>query len=58
MMFTMIAFGLFAVAEVFSVIDAAWQYTYYFGAVSADEVGHILELCTLGMFALSVFRRD
>ena len=58
MMFTMIAFGLFAVAEVFSVIDAAWQYTYYLGAISADEVGHILELCTLGMFALSVFRRD
>ena len=58
MMFTTIAFGLFAVAEVFSVIDAAWQYTYYLGAISADEVGHILELCTLGMFALSVFRRD
>ncbi len=58
LMFTMIAFGLFAVAEVFSVIDAAWQYTYYLGVISADEVGHILELCTLGMFALSVFRRD
>jgi len=58
LMFTMVAFGLFAVAEVFSVIDAAWQYTYYLGVISADEVGHILELCTLGMFALSVFRRD
>jgi len=58
MMFTMIAFALFAVAEIFSVIDAAWQYTYYLGTVSADEVGHILELCTLGMFAISVFRRD
>ena len=58
MLFTMIAFALFAVAEVFSVIDAAWQYTYYLGTLSADEVGHILELCTLGMFAISVFRRD
>lgn len=58
LLFTTIAFALFAVAEVFSVIDAAWQYTYYLGAISADEVGHILELCTLGMFALSVFRRD
>lgn len=58
LLFTMIAFALFAVAEIFSVIDAAWQYTYYLGAVSADEVGHILELCTLGMFAISVFRRD
>lgn len=58
LLFTMIAFALFAVAEIFSVVDAAWQYTYYLGTVSADEVGHILELCTLGMFAVSVFRRD
>ena len=48
LMFTMIAFGLFAVAEVFSVIDAAWQYTYYFGSVSADEVGHILNYAHWG----------
>lgn len=58
LLFTMIAFALFSVAEVFSVIDAAWQYTYYLGSLSADEVGHTLELCTLGMFAISVFRRD
>ena len=58
LLFTIIAFALFAVSEVFSVIDAAWQYTYYLGAVSADEIGHLLALCTLGMFALSVFRRD
>jgi hypothetical protein len=58
LLFTMIAFSLFAVSEVFSVIDAAWQYTYYFGSLSAGEVGHVLGLFTLGMFALSVFRRD
>ena len=58
LLFTLIAFALFAVSEIFSVVDAAWQYTYYLGSVSADEVGHILALCTLGMFALSVFRRD
>ena len=58
LLFTLVAFALFAVSEIFSVIDAAWQYTYYLGSVSADEVGHILVLCTLGMFALSVFRRD
>lgn len=58
LLFTLIAFALFAVSEIFSVIDAAWQYTYYLGSVSADEVGHILALCTLGMFAMSVFRRD
>jgi hypothetical protein len=57
-LFTVVAFALFAIAEIFSVVDAAWQYTYYLGAISAGEVGHILELCTLGMFALSVFRRD
>lgn len=58
LLFTLVAFALFAVSEIFSVIDAAWQYTYYLGYVSADEIGHILALCTLGMFALSVFRRD
>lgn len=58
LLFTLIAFALFSVSEIFSVIDAAWQYTYYLGSLSADEVGHILALCTLGMFALSVFRRD
>lgn len=58
LLFTIIAFALFAVAEIFSVVDAAWQYTYYLGTLSADEIGHILELCTLGMFAISVFRRD
>jgi hypothetical protein len=58
LLFTMIAFSLFVVSEVFSVIDAAWQYTYYLGAFSSAELGHILMICTLGMFALSVFRRD
>lgn len=58
LLFTLIAFALFAVSEIFSVIDATWQYTYYLGSFSAGELGHILALCTLGMFALSVFRRD
>jgi len=58
LLFTMIAFLLFAVSEIFSVIDAAWQYTYYLGYISADEIGHVLALCTLGMFAISVFRKD
>lgn len=58
LLLTMIAFLLFAVSEMFSVIDAAWQYTYYLGYISADEIGHILALCTLGMFAISVFRKD
>jgi hypothetical protein len=58
LLFTTVAFALFAIAEIFEVIDAGWQYTYYLGSFSVGEMGHILELCTLGMFALSVFRRD
>ena len=58
LLFTMIAFSIFVASEAFSVIDAAWQYTYYLGEFSAGELGHILMISTLGMFALSVFRRD
>ncbi len=58
LLFTMIAFSMFVVSEVFSVIDAAWQYTYYLGEFSTAELGHILMIGTLGMFALGVFRRD
>ncbi len=54
----MIAFSIFVASEAFSVVDAAWQYTYYLGQLSATEVGHILLLCTLGMFALGIFRKD
>ncbi|HMK32950.1 MAG TPA: hypothetical protein VK431_04930 [Nitrosopumilaceae archaeon] len=58
LLFTMLAFSIFVAAESFSVIDAAWQYTYYFGSLSAGELGHILMISTLGMFTLGVFRRD
>lgn len=58
LLFTTIAFSIFVASESFSLVDAAWQYTYYLGNLSASEVGHILMLSTLGMFALSVFRRD
>jgi hypothetical protein len=58
LLFTMIAFSMFVASESFSVIDAAWQYTYYLGEFSSAELGHILMIGTLGMFALSVFRRD
>lgn len=58
LLFTMFAFSIFVASESFSLIDAAWQYTYYLGDISAAEVGHILMISTLGMFVLSVFRRD
>ncbi len=56
--FTMMAFSFFAVAEALSIVDAAWQFTYYLGPYSAGEIGHFFSLCTLGMFTLSVFRKD
>jgi hypothetical protein len=58
LLFTMIAFSSFAVSEAFSLIDAAWQYQYYFWEFSPSEVGHLLMIFTLLMFALGVFRRD
>lgn len=56
--FTMIAFSLFVIAEALSLVDATWQYTYYLGPFPAEEIGHFFELSTLGMFAISVFRKD
>ena len=56
--FTTIAFGTFILAEVFWLIDAAWQSKYYFWTVSSFEAGHVVVFFALLMFALSVFRRD
>jgi hypothetical protein len=58
LLFTVIAFAGFAASESFSLIDAAWQYQYYWWQFSPTEVGHLLMIFTLLMFALSVFRRD
>lgn len=58
LMFTMIAFGTFILAEIFWLIDAAWESKYYFGTFSSLEIGHVITFFTLLMFALSVFRRD
>ena len=58
LLFTVIAFAGFAASESFSLIDAAWQYQFYWWQFSPAEVGHLLMMFTLLMFALSVFRRD
>lgn len=58
LLFTTIAFGTFILAEVFWLIDAAWQSKYYFWTFSSFEIGHVIIFFTLLMFALSVFRRD
>ena len=55
---TLLAFSLFTISESLSLVDAAWQYTYYLGPFPAGEIGHFFSLCTLGMFTLSVFRKD
>ena len=55
---TMLAFSFFVIGESLSLVDAAWQYTYYLGPYPAGEIGHFFTLCTLGMFTLSVFRKD
>lgn len=58
LLYTMIAFAGFSAAEGFSLIDAAWQYEYYWWQFSPEEIGHLVMIFTLLMFALSVFRRD
>ncbi|MDE1861629.1 MAG: hypothetical protein KGI33_01825 [Thaumarchaeota archaeon] len=58
LLFTTIAFGTFILAEIFWLIDAAWESKYYFWTFSSFEIGHVTIFFTLLMFALSVFRRD
>lgn len=58
MFFTLLAFSAFVISQTLDVIDAAWQYTYYLGPFPAGEISHFFLLCTLGMFTLSVFRKD
>jgi hypothetical protein len=58
LLFTTIAFGTFILAEVFDLVDAAWQSKYYFWSFSSSEIAHLIMFFTLLMFALSVFRRD
>ncbi|MGI0047139.1 MAG: hypothetical protein ACREBB_08135 [Nitrosotalea sp.] len=58
LLFTTIAFGTFIVAEIFWLVDAAWESKYYFWTFSSSEIGHVTVFFALLMFALSVFRRD
>lgn len=58
LLFTTIAFSTFILAEVFWLIDAAWESKYYFWTFSYSEIGHVTVFFALLMFALSVFRRD
>lgn len=56
--FTFVAFSFFIVAEIISLIDITWPYTFYLGQLSLREIEHILIIGMLGIFTLAVFRKD
>lgn len=56
--FTAIAFSIFIIAEVISLIDITWPFTFYIGDIQLREVEHVLIISMLGTFTLAVFRND
>jgi hypothetical protein len=55
---TAIAFSFFIAAEIISLIDITWPFTFYFGDIQMREIEHILIISMLGIFTLAVFRND
>jgi hypothetical protein len=55
---TSVAFSIFIVAEVITLIDATWPTSYNPGNISLLEIGHILLLLTLGLLAMGALRND
>lgn len=55
---TAAAFSMFIAAEVFSIIDVTWPFTFYVDTVSMAEISHLLIIGMLGIFSIGVFRRD
>ncbi len=53
-----IAFSMFIGAEIFSIIEVTWPYTFYLDRVSMLEISHLLIIGMLGIFSIGVFRRD
>jgi len=53
-----IAFSMFIGAEVFSIIEVAWPYTFYLDRITMSEISHMLIIGMLGIFSIGVFRRD
>ncbi len=58
LLFTAVAFSFFISAEVISLIDITWPFTFYLGQLSLREIEHILIISMLGIFTLAVFRND
>jgi hypothetical protein len=56
--FTAVAFSFFIVAEIISLIDITWPFTFYLGDITLREIEHILIISMLGIFTLAVFRND
>jgi hypothetical protein len=56
--FTAVAFSFFIVAEIISLIDITWPFTFYLGDIPLREIEHILIISMLGIFTLAVFRND
>ena len=55
---TTIAFSLFVVSEIITVIDVTWPYTFYLGNVTMEQIGHMLIIGMLGIFSIGIFRKD
>lgn len=52
------AFAMFIGAEIFSIIEVTWPYTFYLDRISMSEISHLLIIGMLGIFSIGVFRRD
>lgn len=53
-----VAFSLFIGAEIFSIIEVAWPYTFYLDRITMSEISHMLIIGMLGIFSIGVFKRD
>lgn len=55
---TTLAFSLFVVSEIITVIDVTWPYTFYLGNVTLEQISHMLIIAMLGTFSIGIFRKD
>ena len=58
LLITSIAFSVFILAEVVTLLDATWPTIYDIGELALLEVGHLLMITSLGLLAMGVFRND
>ncbi len=55
---TTIAFSLFVVAEIITIINVTWPYTFYLGDITMEQISHMLIIGMLGILSIGVFKRD